>query len=168
MPLCPAQLQRWRLAFETAARPRGNNKNRWRYCEGEVNVVKAKNQTVEDIYRLVCAAIANKQPIRGHLKGALPSVLPSPVGSQSPGPASRPLFINRVVRARAVGAHGFTGGLALRRFRETSRVELLNDSRRTARNHSRPTTCVMEADIDAEDQPDRDPQKGQGAILPIR
>lgn len=58
MPLCPAQLQRWRLAFETAARPRGNNNNRWRYCEGEVSVVKAKNQTVEDIYRLVCAAIA--------------------------------------------------------------------------------------------------------------
>ena len=53
VPLCPAQLQRWRLAFETAARPRGNNNNRWRYCEGEVGVVKAKNQTVEDIYRLV-------------------------------------------------------------------------------------------------------------------
>jgi hypothetical protein len=35
---------------------------------------------VEDIYRLVCAAIANKQPIRGHLKGALPSVLPSRLG----------------------------------------------------------------------------------------
>ena len=30
----------------------------------------------------------------------------------------------------------------------------------TAPNHSRPATCVVEADIDAEDQPERDPQKG--------
>ena len=40
-------------------------------------------------------------------------------------------------------------------------VELLEDSWKTAPNHSRPATCVVEADIDAEDQPERDPQKGQ-------
>jgi hypothetical protein len=36
--------------------------------------------------------------------------------------------------------------------------KLVNDSWRTAPNHSRPATCIIEADIDAEDQPDRDPQ----------
>jgi hypothetical protein len=40
-------------------------------------------------------------------------------------------------------------------------VELLEGSWKTAPNHSRPATCVVEADIDAEDQPERDPQKGQ-------
>ena len=40
-------------------------------------------------------------------------------------------------------------------------VELLDGSWKTAPNHSRPATCVVEADIDAEDQPERDPQKGQ-------
>lgn len=42
-----------------------------------------------------------------------------------------------------------------------SDVELLEDAWRTAPNHSRPQTCVAEVDVDAEDQPDRTPQKGQ-------
>jgi hypothetical protein len=40
-------------------------------------------------------------------------------------------------------------------------VKLLKGSWKTAPNHSRPANCVIEADIDAEDQPERDPQKGQ-------
>ena len=42
-----------------------------------------------------------------------------------------------------------------------SRVKLVEDDWRTAPNHSRPASCVTEADIDAEDHPERDPQKGQ-------
>jgi hypothetical protein len=34
-----------------------------RYCEGQLSVVQAKIQTVEDMYRLIWTAIANKQPI---------------------------------------------------------------------------------------------------------
>jgi hypothetical protein len=45
-------------------------------------------------------------------------------------------------------------------FEKLHRVELVNDSWKTAPNHSRPATCVVDADIDAEDQPERDPQKG--------
>jgi hypothetical protein len=39
-------------------------------------------------------------------------------------------------------------------------VELLDGSWKTAPNHSRPATCVVDADIDAEDHPERDPQNG--------
>ena len=39
-------------------------------------------------------------------------------------------------------------------------VELLEGSWRTAPNHSRPAACIADADIDAEDYPERDPQKG--------
>jgi hypothetical protein len=35
----------------------------------------------------------------------------------------------------------------------------LNDSWKTAPNYSRPATCVVEADIDAEDRPKHDPQR---------
>jgi hypothetical protein len=42
-----------------------------------------------------------------------------------------------------------------------SRVKLLDDAWRTAPNHSRPGSCVAEADIDAEDQPGRAPHQGQ-------
>jgi hypothetical protein len=42
-----------------------------------------------------------------------------------------------------------------------SNVKLLEDAWRTAPNHSRPASCVLDADIDAEDQAECDPQKGQ-------
>jgi hypothetical protein len=42
-----------------------------------------------------------------------------------------------------------------------SRVNLIKDVWRTAPNHSRPTSCVAEAEVDSEDHPERDPQKGQ-------
>jgi len=42
-----------------------------------------------------------------------------------------------------------------------TKVRLLEDTWRTAPNHSRPASCVIDADIDAEDQAERDPQKGQ-------
>ena len=41
-----------------------------------------------------------------------------------------------------------------------SQVKLLEDTWRTAPNHSRPASCVIDADIDAEDHPGRDPQNG--------
>lgn len=40
-------------------------------------------------------------------------------------------------------------------------VELLDDRWRTAPNHSRPASCIVDADVDAEDYPLRDPQQGQ-------
>jgi hypothetical protein len=39
-----------------------------------------------------------------------------------------------------------------------SEIKLLDDRWQTAANHSRPASCVADADIDAEDYPDRDPQ----------
>jgi hypothetical protein len=44
---------------------------------------------------------------------------------------------------------------------ELGEVKLLEDVWRTAASHLRPQTCIAEVDVDAEDQPDRDPQKGQ-------
>jgi hypothetical protein len=40
------------------------------------------------------------------------------------------------------------------------RVKLVEGAWRTAPNHARPASCVVEADIDTEDHPERDPQKG--------
>ena len=41
-----------------------------------------------------------------------------------------------------------------------SAVKLLEGSWRTAPNHSRPASCIVKTDIDTEDYPERDPQKG--------
>ena len=40
-------------------------------------------------------------------------------------------------------------------------VKLLNGRWRTAPNHSRPASCIVDPDVDAEDYPPRDPQQGQ-------
>jgi len=39
-------------------------------------------------------------------------------------------------------------------------VEPLDGAWQTAPNHSRPASCVVDADMDAENYPDRDPQQG--------
>jgi hypothetical protein len=41
-----------------------------------------------------------------------------------------------------------------------SSVELLDGAWQTAPNHSRPATCIVEADVDADDYPEREPQQG--------
>jgi hypothetical protein len=41
---------------------------------------------------------------------------------------------------------------------ELSQVELLDGPWHTSSNHSRPSSCIVDPDIDAEDYPDRDPQ----------
>ena len=40
-------------------------------------------------------------------------------------------------------------------------VAVLEDAWRTAPNHTRPQTCIVRVDVDADDYPERDPQNGQ-------
>jgi hypothetical protein len=42
-----------------------------------------------------------------------------------------------------------------------SGVKLLKGAWQTAPNHSRPASCIADADVDAEDYPERNPQQGQ-------
>lgn len=126
-----------------------------------MGVVEAKIQTVEDIYRLVWTAIASKRPISAMYKERHRLFCPHRLGR------------NRTNQLRVL-CYQYGGesesGLApigspenwrcvvLEKLRS---VELTEGSWQTAPNHSRPATCVVEADIDAEDQPERSPQQGQ-------
>ena len=125
-----------------------------------MGVVEAKIQTVEDIYRLVWTAVATKQPISALYKGFRRLFCPHRLGR------------NRAKQLRVLcyqyGGESESGlapmgspenwrCVALEKLRK---VELLHGSWLTAPNHSRPASCIVQADIDAEDQPERDPQKG--------
>ena len=125
-----------------------------------MGVVEAKIQTVEDIYRLVWTAVATKQPISAMYKGLPRLFCPHRLGR------------NRAEQLRVLcyqyGGESESGlapmgspenwrCVALEKLRK---VELLHGSWQTAPNHSRPASCIVQADIDAEDQPERDPQKG--------
>ena len=132
-----------------------------RYCEEEMGVVESKIQTVEDMYRLIWTAVASKQPISAVYKDRFRLFCPHRLGRNREG--------KRRVLCYQYGGDSETG---LARtgspenwrcvvFEKLRRVELLSGSWHTAPNHSRPAACIVEADIDADDQPDRNPQKGQ-------
>jgi hypothetical protein len=85
-----------------------------------MSVVKANIQTVEDMYRLIWTAIANKRPISAVYKELPRLFCPHRAGSQSPRPTSRALLpIWRRERER-FGADRVSGELALRRVREVA------------------------------------------------
>src|SRR5579863_1363298 len=122
-------------------------------------VVEAKIQTVEDIYRLVWTAIARKQPIRAVYKN-LPRLFCPHRSGRSRAKQLRVLCYQYGGESESglapVGSADNWRCIALEKLQK---VELQQDSWITAPNHSRPATCVVEADIDAEDLPEQTPQK---------
>jgi hypothetical protein len=125
-----------------------------------MDVVEAEIQTVEDIYRLVWTAVANKQPIRATYKERPRLLCPHRLGRNQAG--------QRRVLCYQYGGDSESGlepigspanwrCIVLEKLRA---VELVEGSWKSAPNHSRPATCVVDVEIDAEDQPERDPQKG--------
>ena len=116
-----------------------------------MGVVEAKIQTVEDIYRLVWAAVATKKPVSAVYKGLPRLFCPHRLGR------------NRAKQLRVLcyqcGGESESGlapmgspenwrCVVLEKLRK---VELLDGSWKTAPNHTRPATCVVDADIDVED-----------------
>jgi hypothetical protein len=124
-------------------------------------VIEAKIQTVENIYRLIWTAIAAKRPIGAVYKERPRLFCPHRLGRNR----SKQLRVlcyqyggDSESGLAPVGSPDNWRCVVLEKLRK---VELLDDPWQTAPNHSRPAACVVEADIDAEDHPERDPQKGQ-------
>jgi hypothetical protein len=117
---------------------------------------------VEDIYRLIWTAISRKQPIQAIDDRRLRLFCPHRLGRNREGEL-RVLCYQYGGESRSgleeAGSPANWRCTALEKF---SRVRLLQDGWRTAPNHSRPASCIVDADIDAEDQPAAlHPQKGQ-------
>ena len=85
-----------------------------------MSVVKAKIQTVEDMYRLIWTAVANKQPIRAIYKDLPRLFCPHRLGRNRLG-QPRVLCYQYGGRQRErIRADRVGGELALCRFRETA------------------------------------------------
>jgi hypothetical protein len=125
-----------------------------------MGVIWAQIQTVEEIYRLVWTAVANKQPIEAKYQDRHRLFCPHRLGRNRAG-QFRVLCYQFGGESRSglnsFGSHANWRCVALEKL---SRVKLVEDAWRTAPNHSRPASCVFEADIEAEDHPGRVPQKG--------
>jgi hypothetical protein len=116
-----------------------------------MGVVQAKIQTVEDIYRLIRAAVLSKRPIRAVYDGHDRRFCPHRLGWNREG-RIRVLCYQYGGQSNSglqpVGSPENWRCVALEKL---SGIELLEDEWRTAPNHSRPQTCVAEVDVDAED-----------------
>ena len=126
-----------------------------------MGVVRAPVQTVEEIYRLVWAVVANKQPVEALYLGRLRLFCPHRLGRNREGRLRVLCYQYGGDSQSGLQPVGSPANWRCIVLEKLSRVKLIEDVWRTAPNHSRPTSCVAEADIDAEDHPVRDPQKGQ-------
>lgn len=113
-------------------------------CPGEI-------QTVEDIYRLVRAAVIGKRRIRARYQGLDRWFWPHRLGWNREGQIRVLCYQYGGESGSGLQTDGSPANWRCRALEKLSRVELLEDAWRTAPNHSRPQTCVAEVDVDAED-----------------
>lgn len=126
-----------------------------------MGVIRAKIQTVEDIYQLVRTAVTRRQPIGAVYEGYPRLFCPHRLGRNRDG-EFRVLCYQYGGRSRSgLQPAGSAANWRCIVLEKLGKLELLTASWRTAPNHSRPQTCIVEADVDVEDQPGGEPQKGQ-------
>jgi hypothetical protein len=118
---------------------------------GDMSVVESRIQTVEDMYRLIWTAIANRQPIRAVYKERNRQFCPHRLGRNRRGELRVLCYQYGGESESGLAPAGSPDNWRCVVFEKLRRVELSNDSWVTAPNHSRPATCVIDADIDAED-----------------
>ena len=116
-----------------------------------MGVVQARIQTVEDIYRLVRAAVVSKRPLRAMYHGHDRRFCPHRLGRNHQGDIRVLCYQYAGESDSGLQAAGSPANWRCMALEKLSRVELLKDSWHTAPNHSRPQTCIAEVDVDAED-----------------
>ncbi|MGA8026142.1 MAG: hypothetical protein WB992_03290 [Bryobacteraceae bacterium] len=126
-----------------------------------MDVVEARIQTVEDIYRLVWTAVAGKRPIEARYHRRPRLFCPHRLGRNRGGQLRVLCYQYGGESESGLQPAGSSANWRCVVLEKLSRVRLLDDAWRTGPNHSRPASCVVEADIDAEDHAERDPPKAQ-------
>ena len=124
-------------------------------------LIQAQIQTVEEIYRLVWTAVANRKPIEANYQGRHRLFCPHRLGRNREGPLRVLCYQYGGESRSGLDRLGSPANWRCVALEKLSRVRLLDNGWRTGPNHSRPASCIAEADIDTEDHAERDPQKGQ-------
>jgi hypothetical protein len=125
-----------------------------------MDVVLARIQTVEEIYGLVWTAVERKWTIEAMYRGLLRLFCPHRLGRNRDGEFRVLCYQYGGESKSGLQPEGSAANWRCIELQRLSRVRLLESTWHTAPNHSRPGSCVPDADIDAEDQRERDPQKG--------
>lgn len=127
-----------------------------------MGAVRAKIQTAEDIYQLLRTAVLSKRPIRATYDGRDRWFCPHRLGKSREGQLRVLCYQYGAQSGSGWQAAGSAANWRCIAVEKLRRVALLEGAWYTAPNHSRPQTCVVETDVDAEDQPlPLSPQNGQ-------
>lgn len=116
-----------------------------------MGVVRAKIQTVEEIYRLVSTAVANKQPMEAVYHRHSRQLCPHRLGRNRERQLRVLCYQYGGDSESGLQPEGSPANWRCLAVEKLSRVRLLEDAWHTAPNHSRPASCVTDPDIDAED-----------------
>ncbi len=125
-----------------------------------MGVVHARIQTVEDIYRLIWTAVATRRAIEARYNQRLRLFCPHRLGRNKQGELRVLCYQYGGQSESGLQPAGSPANWRCIVLEKLRRVNLMDDSWHTAPNHSRPASCVVKPDIDAEDYPERDPQNG--------
>ena len=124
-------------------------------------VVRAKIQTVEEIYGLIRNAVTGRKAGFGCVRQPSCQLCPHRLGRNSAGHPRVLCYQYGGDSSTRLEPSGSRANWRCMNVEKFSRVEIVDDLWHTARNHSRPQTCISEADVDAEDYPDGIPHSGQ-------
>lgn len=116
-----------------------------------MGVIQAKDQTVEDVYRLIRTAVLRRHPIRAVYDGHDRWFCPHRVGWNREGRIRVLCYQYGGESNSGLQPAGSPENWRCIALEKLGAVELLEDEWRTAPNHFRPQTCVAEVDVDAED-----------------
>lgn len=115
----------------------------------------------EVLYRNVYKAVESRRPISAVYHDRPRLFCPHRLGRNSKGERRVLCYQYGGDSESGLGPVGSPANWRCIALQELSKVKLLRGPWRTATNHSRPAHCIVDVDIDADDQPLRDPQQGQ-------
>jgi hypothetical protein len=110
-----------------------------------------RKQTPEEVYRLVKSAVVAKRPISAVYKGRRRLLCPHRLGRNKDGQPRVLCYQFGGESETGLKPKGSESNWRCIALDQLSHVELLEGEWRTAPNHSRPSSCVPDADVDAED-----------------
>lgn len=121
-----------------------------------MKVVQAKIQTVEDMYGLLKRAVISRRPVSAVYGGHDRLLCPHRLGKTQRGQLRALCYQYGGESGSGLEPAGSPENWRCIVVEKMSRVRLIEDGPWfTAPNHSRPQSCVLIADVDAEDYPDQ-------------
>jgi hypothetical protein len=123
-------------------------------------VVRARIQTVEDMYWEIRKAVIGRQPISAVYEGYPRLLCPHRLGRNDAGQPRVLCYQYGGESSTHPGPSGSGANWRCMKVEKFSRIQARHDRWHTAPNHSRPQTCITNVDVDAENYPEPAPHSG--------